>query len=83
MGKALGRREDLEGSNIAKHVVVCTHRVVVHERLASEGFVVEESREVARRPFRVMALLDHVLGEVLFEIPFTVVDFLEIVDFIV
>lgn len=35
------REERGKGSDHAEHVVVCAHRVVVHEQVASEGFVVE------------------------------------------
>ena len=33
--------ERVKGSDYAEHVTVCAHRVVVHEQVASEGFVVE------------------------------------------
>lgn len=57
-GKALGGREGGKKSDVAEHVVVRAHRVVVHEQLATEGFVVEVSRETAlsrARAYLVMA----------------------------
>lgn len=50
--------------------------VVIHEQLASEGFVVEVVGEAAHRPFEVVALLDDVPGEVFLAIPFAAVAFL-------
>lgn len=82
-GKALGGREESEGSDVAEHVVVCAHRVVVHEQLASEGLVVEVVGEIAHRPFKVVAFLDDVAGEVFFAVPVTAVGFLEAVEFVV
>ena len=45
-------------SDVAEHIIVGAHRVVVHEQLASDGFVVEVAGEVAHRPFEVVAFLD-------------------------
>lgn len=73
----------LEGSDVAEHVIVGAYRVVVHEQLASEGFVVEVAGKVAHRPFEVVAFLDDVPGEVFFAVPLSAVGFLEDVEFVV
>ena len=39
--KPLMGREGDSGSDYAEHVIVCAHRVVIHEQVASEGFIVE------------------------------------------
>ena len=62
------------GSDGAEHVIVGAHRVVVHEQLASEGFVVEIAGKVAHRPFEVVAFLDDVPGEVFFAVPLSAVE---------
>lgn len=54
----------LEGPDVAEHVIVGAHRVVVHKQLASEGFVVEVAGEVAHLAFEIVALADDVPGEV-------------------
>lgn len=82
MGKAPKER-GVGGSDAAEHVIVGAHRVVVHEQLASEGFVVEVAGEVAHRPFEVVAFLDDVAGEVFFAVPLAAVGFLEVVEFVV
>ena len=64
-------------------MAVCAHSVVVHEQLASEGFVVEVSGEVAHSSFKVVAFLDDVPGEVFLAVPFAAVGFLEVVEIIV
>ena len=64
-------------------MAVCAHSVVVHEQLASEGFVVEVSGEVAHSFFEVVAFLDDVPGEVFLAVPFSAVGFLEVVEIIV
>ena len=71
------------GSDVAEHVVVCAHRVVVHEQVASEGFVVEVAGKVAHLAFEIVALVDDVPGEVFFAIPLSAVGFLEVVECIV
>ncbi len=53
----------LEGSDDAEHVIVCAHGVVVHKQLSTEGFIIEVAREVAHRPFEVVALVDNVPGD--------------------
>lgn len=58
------RKEEGKSSDAAEHVTVCAHRVVPHEQLASESFVVEVVGELAHRLFEVVALLDDVPGEV-------------------
>ena len=75
-GRPEARREGGLGSDGAEHVIVGAHRVVVHEQLASEGFVVEVAGEVAHRPFEVVAFLDDVPGEVFFAVPLSAVGFL-------
>lgn len=45
-GAAQRGREGGQGSDRAENVAVCAHSVVVHEQLASEGFVVEVSGEI-------------------------------------
>ena len=62
-GRPEARREGGLGSDGAEHVIVGAHRVVVHEQLASEGFVVEIAGKVAHRPFEVVAFLDDVPGD--------------------
>ena len=57
-------------------MIVCAHRVVIHEQVASERFVVEVAGEVAHRPFEVVAFLDDVAGEVFFAVPRSAVGFL-------
>ena len=57
-------KEEVKSSDAAEHVTVCAHRVVPHEQLASESFVVEVVGELAHRLFEVVALLDDVPGEV-------------------
>lgn len=42
-----------KGADVAEHVIVGAHRVVVPEQLASEGFVVEVSGEVAHLAFKI------------------------------
>jgi len=64
-------------------VAVCAHSVVVHEQLASEGFIVEVSGEVAHSFFEVVAFLNDVPGEVFLAVPFSAVGFLEVVEIIV
>lgn len=58
----------LEGSDVAEHVIVGSHRVVVHEQLASEGFVVEVADDVAHLTFEIVAHTDDVPGEVFFAV---------------
>ena len=82
-GRPEARREGGLGSDGAEHVIVGAHRVVVHEQVASEGFVVEVAGEVAHRPFEVVAFLDDVPGEVFFAVPLSAVGFLEVVEFVV
>ena len=77
------REERGKGSDHAEHVVVCAHRVVVHEQVASEGFVVEVVLEITHDPVKVVALLDDVAGEVFFAVPVAAVGFLEAVEFVV
>lgn len=81
MGKAPKER-GVGWSDAAEHVIVGAHVVVVHEQVASEGFIVEIAREVAHRSFNVPALLDDVSGEVLLAVPFAAVCFLEVVEFV-
>ena len=71
------------GSDDAEHVVVCAHRVVVYEQLASEGFVVKVAGKVAHLAFEIVAFADDVPGEVFFAIPLAAVVFLEVVEFVV
>ena len=82
----------LEGSDVAEHVIVGAHGVVVHEQLPCEGFIIEVAGEVAHRPFEVVALADDVPGEVFFAVPLSAVGFLtsqalrddlEVVEFVV
>ena len=82
-GKALMGREGGKGSYNAEHVAVCSHRVVVHEQVASEGFVVEIAGKVAQLAFEIVALADDVPGEVFFAIPLAAVGFLEVVELVV
>ncbi len=79
MGKAPKERW-FGGSDVAEHVIVGAHRVVVHEQLASEGFVVEVVREAAHHPVKVVALIDDVPGEVFFAVPLSAVCFLEVIE---
>lgn len=72
-----------KGSDVAEHVIVGAHRVVVHEQLASEGFVVEVAGQVAHLAFEIIALADDVPGEVFFAVPLSAVGFLEVVEFVV
>lgn len=51
-------KEGGKRSDAAEYITVCAHRVVPHEQLASEGFVVEVIGEFAHRLFEVVALLD-------------------------
>lgn len=76
-------REGETGSDRAEHVIVCAHRVVVHEQVASEGFVVEVAGEVAHLAFEIVAFVDDVPGEVFFAVPLAAVGFLEVVEFVV
>lgn len=69
-------RERGKGSDNAEHVAVCAHRVVVHEQLPCEGFIVEVAGKVAHLPFKVVALVDDVAGEVFFAIPLAAVGLL-------
>ena len=55
------------GSDYAKHIIIDSHLILVHEQLASEGFVVELFGEIAHLVFKIVALLDDETGEVLFE----------------
>lgn len=80
------------GSDVAEHVVVGSHGVVVHKQLTCEGFVIEVAFKAAHRPFEVVALADDVPCEVLFAVPFSAVGFLtsqalrddlEVVEFVV
>ncbi len=82
-GAAQRGREGGQGSDRAENVAVCAHSVVVHEQLASEGFVVEVSGEVAHSFFEVVAFLNDVPGEVFLAVPFSAVGFLEVVEIIV
>ncbi len=50
-------------SATAEHITVCSHVVVPHEQLASEGFEIEVISEIAHRPFKVVALVDDVTGD--------------------
>lgn len=68
MGKAPQER-GIRGSDAAEHVIIRPHVVVPHEQLASVGFVVEVVREAAHHPFKVVALIDDVPGEVFFAVP--------------
>ena len=75
--------ERVKGSDYAEHVTVCAHRVVVHEQVASEGFVVEVAGKVSHLAFEIVALVDDVPGEVFFAVPLAAVGFLEVVEHIV
>ena len=77
------REERGIGSDYAEHVVVCTHGIVIHEQVASEGVVIEVVGEIAHDPVKVVALLDDVAGEVFFAVPVAAVGFLEAVEFVV
>jgi len=76
-------KEEVKSSDATEHITVRAHRVVPHEQLASEGFVVEVIGEFAHRPFEVVALADDVPGEVFLAVPLAAVGFLEVVEFVV
>ncbi len=69
-------KEGGKRSDAAEHVTVCAHRVVPHEQLASEGFVVEVVGELVHRFFEVVALFDDVPGEVFLAVPLAAVGLL-------
>ena len=71
------------GSDVAEHVVVGSHGVVVHEQLPCEGFIIEVAFKAAHRLFEVVALADNVPGEVFFAVPLSAVGFLEAVELVV
>lgn len=71
------------GPDVAEHVVVGSHGVVVHKQLPCEGFVIEVAFEAAHRPFEVVALADDVPCEVFFAVPLSAVGFLEAVELVV
>jgi hypothetical protein len=79
------RRASLKGgrSDAAEHITVRAHRVVPHEQVASEDFVVEVVGELAHRPFEVVALRDDVPDEVFLAVPLAAVGFLEVAEFVV
>ena len=80
----------LEGSDVAEHLIIShiishtvdelkvvgAHRVVVHEQLASQGFVVEVAGEVAHLAFEIVAFADDMPGEVFLAVPLAAVGFL-------
>lgn len=47
------KKGERKGSDVAEHVIVGAHRVVVHKQFASEGFVVEVACEVVHLAFKV------------------------------
>ena len=71
------------GSDVAEHVVVGSHGVVVHEQLPCEGIIIEVAFEAAHRPFEIVALADDAPGEVFFTVPLAAVGFLEAVELVV
>ena len=76
-------KEGGKRSDAAEHITVRAHRVVPHEQVASEDFVVEVVGELAHRPFEVVSLRDDVPGEVFLAVPLAAVGFLEVVEFVV
>ena len=76
-------KEGGKRSDTAEYVTVRAHRVVPHEQLASEGFIVEVIGELSHRLFEVVALADDVPGEVFLAVPLAAVGFLEVVKFVV
>ena len=79
VGRLYKGGEGGKGAHNAEHVAVCAHRVVIHEQVVSEGFLVEVAGKVAHLAFEIVALADDVPGEVFFAIPLAAVGSLEVV----
>lgn len=76
-------KEGGKRSDAAEHITVRAHRVIPHEQVASEDFVVEVVGELAHRPFEVVSLRDDVPDEVFLAVPLAAVGFLEVAEFVV
>lgn len=47
-------------SDAAEHMTVCAHRVVPHEQLSYEGFVVKVVSEITHHFFKIVAVANDV-----------------------
>ena len=74
-------RREGQGSENSEHVVVRAHLIVVHKQLTAKAFVIEVVGEIAHRPFKVVALVDDVAGEVFLAVVLSDVAVLEMFEF--